>query len=148
MTEAELQERLAYQEKAFALERRLLKRRAFVRGLVIGCVFLLILEGVLMAAAYSQREAIVKVLAKHFLAEYMEEFFAGFPDAYMTYNRDRVLLVLDNFTNAVAAHKVKKEVFNELLTKILQAISDRKVSYQEIDELLKIMELALNESNH
>ena len=66
----------------------------------------------------------------------MEQIFASFPDAYFTNNKDRIMNVLDDFTNATEAHRVSKESYKRLGRMIMRDLRDKKLTYKELNGLV------------
>jgi hypothetical protein len=95
---------------------------------------------------WENRVKIAEKVIGQIVAELVERTFESFPDAYMTYNRDRVLKVFDDFTNAAAGHRIKKSEYRRVGAMILGAIRDGQLSYAELDSLLSEMEGVVVES--
>jgi hypothetical protein len=142
-TEApELEQRLTKQIKILEIEKSLAGRLGFWKGLLTGflTVFLLFIGAVFVI--WQNKERVVEYVAGHFFMDYAENLFAGFPDGYMTHNRERVLLVLDEFTNAMAAQRVSKDDFRAIFYEIMSDLRDQRLTYQELEALLQHFERA------
>ena len=138
----ESEQRLVKQIKVLELEKSLAGRRGFWKGLAAGflLIWLLLLgAGVLM---WVNKEKVLEFAVSHFLMDYAENVFAGFPEAYMTNNRERVLATLDEFTNAMAGQRVNREHFRAIFREIFSALRDQRLTYQEMDTLLQRLEQA------
>ena len=90
--------------------------------------------------AYLNRTKIVEKALYFAASNLLEEVFSSFPDAYLSNNRERVIKTLDDFTNASSANKISKEEFREIGSKTVRAIADRRLTYQEITEILDKMD--------
>jgi hypothetical protein len=135
-----LQQKLVKQIKILEIERNLASRRGFWKGLLAGVAAMLLLMGVLGFILLHNSAATLEFAADHFLMDYMESLFAGFPEAYMTNNRERVIQTLDDFTNAMQNQRVSRDDFRNLARQIFAALQDRRLTYQELDGLLATMQ--------
>jgi hypothetical protein len=138
----ELERRLTKQIKILELEKSLAGRRGFWKGLATGFLVIVLLLAGFGMLIWQNPTGVVEFVAGHFLMGYAENLFAGFPDAYMTYNRDRVLQVLDDFTNAMAAQRISREDFRAIFRQFLAALQDQRLTYQELEALLQHLEQA------
>lgn len=138
----DLQQKLMKQIKILEIERNLAGRRGFWKGLLTGVVVLLLLLGGVGLMIFQNPAATLEFAADHFLMDYMESLFAGFPDAYMTNNRERVIQTLDDFTNAMQYQRVSKDDFRAIARQMFAALQDRRLTYQELDGLLATMQEA------
>ena len=138
----ELQQRLTKQIKILELEKSLAGRRGFWKGLATGFLVVVLLLAGVGVFIWQNPTAVVEFVAGHFLMDYAENLFSGFPDAYMTYNRERVLKVLDEFTNAMAAERVSRDDFRAIFREILGDLRDQRLTYQELEALLQHLEQA------
>lgn len=138
----EVQQKLLKQIKILEIERNLAGRRGFWKGLLAGIAVLLLLLGGIGLVILQNPAAALEFAADHFLMDYMESLFAGFPDAYMTNNRERVIQTLDDFTNAMQYQRVSKDDFRTIARQIFAALQDRRLTYQELDGLLATMQEA------
>lgn len=128
--------------KANELEKSIALRKGFFRGLLTGVFFTLFSLGIVASGLYINRHRVVKWAVSTYFVDYMREFFAGFPDAYMSHNRERVLLTLDNFTNAVAANTVTTPQFENIARLVFSALDDRRITYQEMGTILDAIDAA------
>lgn len=135
-------QRLAKQIKILEIERNLAGRRGFWKGLLTGVGVLLLLMGVTGFIILQNPAATFEFAADHFLMGYMESLFAGFPDAYMTNNRERVIQTLDDFTNAMQYQRISQDDFRNIARQMFAALQDRRLTYQELDGLLATMQEA------
>ena len=138
----QLQQRLAKQIKILEIERNLAGRRGFWKGLMAGVAAIMLLAGVMGFIVWQNQAATLEFVAEHFLMDYAESIFAGFPDAYMTNNRERVIQTLDDFTNAMQYQRVSQDDFRDIARQIFAALKDRRLTYQEMDELLASLQKA------
>lgn|GEM_PF-3407725 len=138
----ELQQKLVKQIKILEIERNLAGRRGFWKGLLAGFAGVILLFGLLGFLALRNPAATLEFAAENFLMDYMESIFAGFPDAYMTNNRDRVIQTLDDFTNAMQYNQVSRDDFRNISRQIFSTLQDRRITYQEMDAILQSLEQA------
>lgn len=131
-----------YHLKANALERQLAFRRGFFGGLAAGIGVVIMTIGLVGFTLYVNRVEVGKWAVNNYVIGYVRDFFAGFPDAYMTHNGDRVYKIMDNFTNAVADGVVDGNHFEEITSLIFRAVEDKKVTYQEMEEILTALDRA------
>lgn len=135
-------QRLAKRIKILEIEKSLAAGRGFWKGLLTGVLTIVLLLAVMAFIVWQNQTATLEFVANHFLMDYAESVFAGFPDAYMTNNRERVIQTLDDFTNAMQYQRVSKEDFREIARQIFAALQDRRLTYQEMDALLAGLEKA------
>ncbi|MGH7601934.1 MAG: hypothetical protein ACREOI_36690 [bacterium] len=135
-------QRLAKQIKILEIERNLAGRRGFWKGLLTGLAVIVLLIGGIGLIAWQNPAGTLEFVAENFLLGYMESLFAGFPDAYMTNNRERVIQTLDEFTNAMQYQRVSQEDFREIARQIFAMLQDRRLTYQELDGLLESLHKA------
>lgn len=127
---------------AMELEKQIARRAGFWRGFWAGMLTFLLLAAGMAGALYTQRHAIVEWTINRYVVGFAEDLMAGFPEAYMTHNQDRVLQALDSFTNAVAAKRVSRQELQEIGRKVLAKIKDKRLSYKEMDDILRALESA------
>ncbi len=132
----------AFQDKVLQLERKMAFRAGLWRGLAIGIVTPILLLFMALSIAYVKREAIMEWVVDRYVIQYVEDLFAGFPEAYMSYNRDRVFETLDNFTNAVADKKVDRHDFARIGKLVFSIIDDKRITYEEMEKLLTALNKA------
>ena len=138
----DLQQKLMKQIKILEIERNLAGRRGFWKGLLTGVAVLLLLLAGTGFMILQNPAATLEFAADHFLMDYLEGLFAGFPDAYMTNNRERVIQTLDDFTNAMQYQRVSPDDFRAIARQMFAALQDRRLTYQELDGLLATMQEA------
>jgi len=138
----QLQQRLAKQIKVLEIERNLAGRRGFWKGALAGVGVIVLLVGLMGFIALQNPAATVEFVVENFLMDYVEGVFAGFPDAYMTNNRERVIQTLDEFTNAMQYQRIGKDDFRVIARQMFAALQDRRLTYQELDGLLATMQEA------
>lgn len=138
----DLQQKLMKQIKILEIERNLASRRGFWKGLLTGVAVLLLLLAGSGFMILQNPAATLEFAADHFLMDYLEGLFAGFPDAYMTNNRERVIQTLDDFTNAMQYQRVSPDDFRAIARQMFAALQDRRLTYQELDGLLATMQEA------
>jgi hypothetical protein len=138
----ELQQRLAKQIRILEIEKKLAGRRGFWKGLLAGLAVMVLLLGGMSLIAWQNPVGTLEFVAENFLLDYMESLFAGFPDAYMTNNRERVIQTLDEFTNAMQYQRVSREDFRDIARQIFAMLQDRRLTYQELDGLLESLHKA------
>ncbi len=137
MTEAE---KLDMKLRAIELEKRMARRVGFWRGFAVGMLVLIAMLVAGVFTAYLFREDIAVSVINKVGARYAEDLFAAFPEAYMTNNREKVLDTLDGFTNAVAANHVPREQIEVIGRQVLEALRDKRISYQEMDAILEALQ--------
>ncbi|MFQ5630800.1 MAG: hypothetical protein ACE5I1_18670 [bacterium] len=135
-------ENIDYNAIADELERSLYTRKGFFRGIIIGVILTIFTLGMITAGLYINKNRVVTWTVKNFAVSYMKDFFAAFPDAYMTHNQERVLLTFDNFTNAVAANMVDHQQLQQVAGLMFNAMDDKKITYQEMGKILDAVDLA------
>jgi len=140
--EAEALQRLAKQIKILEIERNLAGRRGFWKGLLAGFAVMVLLIGAIGLLAWQNPAGTLEFVAENFLLDYVKSLFAGFPDAYMTNNRERVIQTLDEFTNAMQYQRVSQEDFRDIARQIFAMLQDRRLTYQEMDGLLESLHQA------
>ena len=138
----DLQQKLMKQIKILEIERNLAGRRGFWKGLLTGVAVLLLLLAGTGFMILQNPAATLEFATDHFLMDYLEGLFAGFPDAYMTNNRERVIQTLDDFTNAMQYQRVSQDDFRAIARQMFAALQDRRLTYQELDGLLATMQEA------
>ncbi len=138
----DLQQKLMKQIKILEIERNLAGRRGFWKGLLTGVAVLLLLLAGTGFMILQNPAATLEFATDHFLMDYLEGLFAGFPDAYMTNNRERVIQTLDDFTNAMQYQRVSPDDFRAIARQMFAALQDRRLTYQELDGLLATMQEA------
>jgi hypothetical protein len=140
-SDAEVEQYLK-QIKILEIEKSMAGRLGFWKGMCAGVLtFFLLLMGTGFWA-WQNKEKVVEYVASQFFMDYAKNLFAGFPDGYMTHNRERVLLVLDEFTNAMAAQRVSQEDFHAIFREFLGGLRDHRLTYQELESLLQHFERA------
>ncbi len=135
-------QRLAKQIKILEIEKNLAGWRGFWKGLFAGFSVVLLLIAATGLIAWQNPAETLEFVAENFLLDYMESLFAGFPDAYMTNNRERVIQTLDEFTNAMQYQRVSREDFREIARQFFAMLQDRRLTYQEMDGLLESLRKA------
>ncbi len=138
----QLQQRLTKQIKVLEIERNRAGRRGFWKGLLAGVLAVILLLGAAGFIALNNPAPTIEFVVENFLMDYLEGVFAGFPDAYMTNNRERVIQTLDEFTNAMQYQRVSKDDFRAIARQMFAALQDRRLTYQELDGLLATMQEA------
>jgi hypothetical protein len=142
-TEAtELEQRLTKQIKILEIEKSVAGRLGFWKGLLTGFLSVFLAFVVAVFIIWQNKERAVEFVAGHFFMDYAENLFSGFPDGYMTHNRERVILVLDEFTNAMAAQRVSKDDFRAIFYELMGDLRDQRLTYQELEALLQHFERA------
>lgn len=141
-------QRLAKQIKILEIERNLAGRRGFWKGLLTGLLVMVLLAGGMGLIAWQNPAGTLQWVVENFLMDYAESLFAGFPDAYMTNNRERVIQTLDEFTNAMQYQRVSRDDFREIARQIFSMLQDRRITYQEMDGLLASLQKAAREDEN
>lgn len=134
-------------EKLFRIELKDARKKSLIAGIFLGVLLsIFIVVGVVSLLWFNQDVVADKAL-DYIISGYMKDLFESFPDAYVSYNQQRILLVLDNFTNAAAKHYVSDAEFKEIGKSIVFALRDKELTYHEIDDILSQMKLASNDGS-
>jgi len=126
-------------QKLLAIEVRMIKKRVFLRGLLLGFVLALVLLSSFAGYFWMNRSQYAASAVDYVAGEMLWKLFRHFPDGYVTRNRDRVVEALDNFTNAASYGRITKKDFRAIADKVMASVKDRKMTYQEIDAILELM---------
>jgi hypothetical protein len=126
-------------KKLLDTEVGMIKKRVFVRGLLVGMLSALILFGSAGAYLWANRMQYAASAAEYVAGDFLWTVFRYFPDGYVSNNREKFVNTLDAFTNAVSFGQITKSDFQHLSAKFMASAQDRKLTYQEIDEILQLM---------
>jgi len=124
------------------LERQAAYKKGFVRGLVTGIFIPVLLVSILVITGIFLQRDIEEKVGEYLMGTVLTEVFSAFPDAYFTLNRERIIKILDDFTNAASKHKISNQEFRQIGRKFLDALKDRQLSYAELDAILALMKEA------
>ncbi|MCR4439448.1 MAG: hypothetical protein QHJ34_06700 [bacterium] len=116
------------------------RKRLVLGGFIAGFTSCAVLLLVLASLAWQYRSRLASRFAQPYAAHLVAQVFRAVPDGYVTKNRERVLEVLDAFTNAVARRQVSEAQMRRVASLVLAALADGAFSYQELDQLLEAMQ--------
>jgi hypothetical protein len=135
-------------QKLFQIELHRVRKKSLFQGIFLGMlIFVFILSG-LGFFLWSHQEKIAESALDYIVTGYLKELFANFPDAYVSYNQHKILPILDEFTNAAAAQRVSEAEFREIGRSLIRALKDKKLTYDELDELLAKMKRAAKRGDY
>ena len=123
-------------------ERQAAQKKGFFRGLLVGILIPILMISVLVITGLFLRKDIEQWIGEYLMGTVMTQVFTAFPDAYFTLNRERVISILDDFTNAASKHKISNGEFRQIGRKFLDALKDRQLTYAELDDILALMKKA------
>jgi|Deesub1362B_J571_1020462.scaffolds.fasta_scaffold08112_2 hypothetical protein len=123
-------------------EKQKAHKAGFMKGLVVGFFIPVLLFSVLVISVLFARKELQQQVGEYVVSHYMEQIFSTFPDAYFTKNRERVIKILDDFTNAASVHRVSREEFARIGRKFFKSLQDRQLTWKEMDEILELMQKA------
>lgn len=116
------------------------RRRLVLGGFVAGFASCAVLVLLLGSVVWQHRYRLASRFAQPYAAHLVAQVFRAVPDGYVTKNKERVLEVLDAFTNAVARRQVSEDQMRRVASLLLAALADGAFSYQELDQLLQAMQ--------
>ncbi len=123
-------------------ERKTAYKNGFVKGIIIGVLIpISLFSSLVIIAIFFQKDIEAKV-GEYLMGTVLTEVFSAFPDGYFTHNRERIIKILDDFTNAASKHKISNSEFRQIGRKFLNALKDRQLSYAELDGILALMKEA------
>jgi hypothetical protein len=114
-------------------------RGIFLKGFLTGFLTFIIAFCLLVFLMWTNRYRLAERVFSSVATEMMEKTFESFPDGYVTKNREKVMMVLDEFTNAVAEKEVSAEEFRQITQAVVDGLRDGKLKYQELDRVLALM---------
>jgi hypothetical protein len=126
-------------QKLLATEVGMIKKRIFVRGLLAGMLAMLMILSSVGGYFWVNRMQYAASAAEYVAGDFLWSVFRYFPDGYVSNNREKFVSTLDAFTNAVSFGKITKSDFQQLSASFMASLQDRKLTYQEIDDILRIM---------
>lgn len=135
-------------EKLKRIELKLSKRKGFRQGFLAGFLSLYVLIGGTALIIYANNGKVLEKVIASFVTDFVEDIFKSFPDAYFSFNRERIIEVFDDFTNAAADNQISKDEFKEVARTIMAALHDKELTYQEIGEILTIMENSIEDDRY
>ncbi len=131
-------------EKLFNLELNKVRKKNILAGVFIGVLISILLILAFGSILWFNQEIVAEKALDYIISGYLHDLFESFPNAYVSYNQPRILLILDNFTNAAAKHYVSDAEFKEIGKSVVFALRDKELTYQEIDDILSKMKQASN----
>ena len=117
----------------------MITNRVFWRGLITGMLSTLILLGSAGGYFWVNRMQYAASAAEYVAGDFLWNVFRYFPDGYVSNNKEKFINTLDAFTNAVSFGKITKSDFQQLSATFMASLQDRKLTYQEIDDILRLM---------
>ena len=134
-------------QKLLTVQVKYAKRRSFIKGFLLGIFFVVILNCLGAFYLWLNLDKMADKALTLMVPKLMESIFKAIPDAYVSYNREKVLNTFDDFTNAVAANQISQAEFRTIGRKVILALKDRRFTYREIDGILETMDSAVKNSN-
>lgn len=135
-------------EKLFNLELNKVRKKNILAGVFIGVLISILLILALGSVLWFNQDIVAEKALEYVVSGYLTELFESFPNAYVTYNQHKILPILDGFTNAAARHHVSNREFREIGKSVITALSDKKLTYHEIDAILSNMKAASGKGNN
>ena len=138
----EFHSRSAEVKTLLRIEGKEMKRLGLVQGFLGGllaCFLIVILTG---AFVWKNPEMIAEKALDYVVSNYLQDLFKGFPSAYVSKRRNEIFIILDDFTNAAAANKISGRHFKRIGRSLLSALGDKKITWEELDNLLEQMKKA------
>ena len=127
-------------KKLIELEKSAAKKSGFRFGLIVGIFIPILLASVLMITLIFSKSYIEKKAGEYIVSNVMNEVFTAFPDAYFTHNREKIITIFDDFTNAASNHKIGPGEFKLVGHQFLSALKDKRLTYEELDQILESMQ--------
>lgn len=129
----------AHYKKLLAMEARSARKGAFFKGVVVGALLMVSTFSGIAWYLWANRLQYAATASQYVASDFLWSIFRYFPDGYVTNNREKFVDTLDRFTNAASFGRITKEDFQALSAKVMEGIHDRKLTYQEIDDILQLM---------
>lgn len=126
--------------KLIELEKSAAKKSGFKFGLVVGIFIPILLASITMITLIFSKSYIEKKVGEYIVSNVMNEVFTAFPDAYFTHNREKIIKIFDDFTNAASNHKIGSGEFKLVGHQFLSALKDKRLTYEELDQILTSMQ--------
>ncbi|MGH7491792.1 MAG: hypothetical protein ACREOO_05305 [bacterium] len=126
-------------KKLLDTEVGMIKKRIFVRGILVGVLSTVLLLGAAGGYFWANRMQYAASAAEYVAGDFLWSVFRYFPDGYVSNNREKFINTLDAFTNAVSFGKITQSDFQRLSATFMASLQDRKLTYQEIDDILRLM---------
>ena len=127
-------------EKLYGIEKKQIKRRSRLQGILIGFLATWLLLGGLIFIGWLNQDNITEAALEYLVNNYMRELFESFPDAYVSNNQHKIMPILDNFTNSAAAKRVTPAEFKVIGKALINSLKDKKLTYEEITNVLNLMD--------
>ena len=124
------------------------KRKSLLTGLIVGFLLSLVLISSSALFLWLNKETVMEKTLDHIASHYMKELFSTFPDGYVSNNQHKILPILDAFTNAAAAKKVSEKEFKKIGKFLMLSLKDKKLTYEELTNILAKMENASKRGNN
>ncbi len=129
-------------EKLLKIEKRLAHRSGFWKGLLVGLGSFWLIAAIIILLLIVNKQSLLSESANLIMGNIMEDVFESFPDGYWTYNQDKIIPILDRFTNAAADHKISRSDYHKISRAIMYSLKDRRLTYKELENLLDLLNKA------
>lgn len=126
-------------EKLIEIEKSSAKKAGFRQGLIVGFFIPVLFLSVMVIVLTLSRPYVEKKVGEYVVTKVVGDVFSAFPDAYFTLNREKVITVFDDFTNAASNHKISNAEFSRLGQQFLTSLKDKRLTYKELDSILQTM---------
>ena len=126
-------------QKLIEIEKTAAKKSGFRQGLVVGIFIPVVLFSSIMIGLILSRSYVEKEIGEFVISTIVNEVFTAFPDAYFTNNREKVISIFDDFTNAASNHEISSAEFNRIGQLFLDTLRDKRLTYGELDQILESM---------
>jgi hypothetical protein len=130
-----------------AIEKREIKKKSFRVGFVFGLFTTYFMIGLFVFAFLPSKKTLLSGGLNFFVADYFEEIIKAIPDGYVTRNKEKVMDVFDEFVNSAAKNNVSKTEYRQILQATMNALQDGTLQYQELDNIINLMEIAAKGPN-
>lgn len=131
-------------QKLFRIEFEQAKRKSLLYGMLLGVLLFCVIIAAFASILWLNQDVVAEKALDYVISGYMKDLFESFPDAYVSHNQQKILLILDKFTNAAAKKNVSEAEFKEIGKSIIFALRDKELTYHEIDKILSQMKRASN----
>ena len=135
-------------EKLYRIEKKKIRRRSLLQGIILGVLLIALLICGVGFAAWLNQDEIAEFALDYLVNSYLQDLFATFPDAYVSNNQHKILPILDDFTNAAAAKRVTDSEFKKIGKSLILALKDKQMTYHEVTDILNLMKRASKRGNN
>jgi len=135
-------------EKLVEIERKAAYHSGLFRGILLGVGTIWLIAIMAVVIVVINKETFLNGAVNFVLGNVMEDVFQSFPDGYWTRNSKRIVPILDQFTNAASEHKISNSEYKKISRAVMYALKDRRLTYQEIENILKLLkDASINSTN-